>query len=241
MSLSESKTFYDNFAPEYEEYSNGKSAYLKSVENFVTKEAEGLDINSLVDIGAGDGSRTQRIAESLRVKHIVLMDNSERMLELSNNITNVSRLQIDIGKSKELAQEKFDVALCLWNVLGHVPSEDRLQAVQNIRRLTKSGGLIFIDVNNRYNITHYGFLSVLKNVAKDMWPFSRDKGDFTLEINTPSGIITTRVHLFSTPEIEKIFEKAKLKILAKKYIDYKTGTVSSNMFSGQLVYKLQAL
>ena len=75
-------TAYDAFAPYYQAYSERRLAYLKSVETIIGTYATGAD--SLLDVGAGDGSRISRIASSIKPREIVLVEPSKAMLARCN-------------------------------------------------------------------------------------------------------------------------------------------------------------
>ena len=111
-------------------------------------------------------------------------------------------------------------------------------ALKNIAGLMSGDGILFLDVNNRYNVTHYGLMSVLRNIIKDIFISDDSNGDFDLNFNTEKGQIHTKVHIFSPSEIESLVKTAGFVILKRKIINYKTGRKSSSVLGGQLVYKL---
>ena len=65
-------------------------------------------------------------------------------------------------------EDRFSVITCLWNVLGHVETnQKRLTALTRMRRLLSDDGVIFIDVNNRYNAVNYGVLPTIGRMLYD--------------------------------------------------------------------------
>lgn len=231
-----SETFYSRFAKSYAQYSATKQTYLSSVNTFIKQEA-GI-AETMVDVGSGDGKRSKEIANLLGIDNFTLIDNSEGMINLSKNIPGVTVLKDDISSVEFKSIKKYDVVLCLWNVLGHIVFDRRVNALKNLASLINDKGFIFLDVNNRYNAVHYGIKAALKNICKDILNPKISNGDFELNIDTDQGQINTTVHIFNPNEMECLFKSAGLKILEQKIVNYNTGEVKNNLWSGQLVYKL---
>lgn len=232
-----SNTFYTYFAQSYSEYSLQKSAYLSSVNNFIKQESG--HPKSLVDVGSGDGRRSREIANLLKVKNVSLIDNSAGMIALSKRILGTKIIKSDISSHNFTLGNRFDVVLCLWNVLGHICEGKRKHALMNVASLIKDDGVLYLDVNNRYNISQYGIKSATTNLVKDCIYKKSTNGDFVLSINTPSREIQTIVHIFSPQEIENLIVSAGLTIDTRKVINYESGTTEKYIWRGQLVYKLK--
>lgn len=232
-----SEDFYTKFAASYEAYASGKKNYLTSVDTFIIENAG--HARSIVDVGAGNGKRGKKIAGMLGVKSLTLIDSSDGMLGFMRNVHGANIIKADISSEKFKPDTTYDVALCLWNVLGHISNQSRSIALKNLASLVKNNGLIFLDVNNRYNIAHYGLRAGFRNILKDIFLPNISNGDFPLTINTDTGSIDTSVHIFSPFEIRRLIKSAGLTIEKVCTIDYRTGIKMNNPFSGQLVYKLK--
>src|SRR6266567_9018422 len=68
---------YDAWAPCYTRYSQSRLPYLQAVERLILARITGA--RSLLDVGAGDGSRALRIAKSAGIGETVLLEPSEGM------------------------------------------------------------------------------------------------------------------------------------------------------------------
>src|SRR5262245_22829357 len=68
---------YDSFAPHYKPYSQSRSAYLGKIEDIVISQTG--PAASLLDVGAGNGSRALRIAKGLGATRVVLVEPSAGM------------------------------------------------------------------------------------------------------------------------------------------------------------------
>lgn len=234
-----SETFYTQFAQSYAEYASERKAYILAVDNIIKDEC--VLAKTMIDVGAGDGERGRRIADLLGVKNLTLIDSSDGMVALSQNIPNAVVVKADISGSEFISGEKYNVVLCLWNVLGHVPSTGRWIAFNNLAALVDDSGVIFLDVNNRYNIPQYGVKAVIRNIYKDLFSPKESNGDFDLSFSTKAGILETSVHIFSPVEVENLIKSAGLRILKRQMVNYKTGESSKSIFGGQLVYKLSKI
>ncbi len=112
----------------------------------------------LLDAGGGPGRYTMVLAE--QGYRVSLLDLSPRLLEIAR--TKISGLPTSAqerieaiveGSITDLAQfpdATFDATLCLGGPLSHlVERSDRQQALHELRRVTTSGGLLFISVMGR--------------------------------------------------------------------------------------------
>lgn len=233
-----SKQFYNEFAKSYDDYSKTKELYLCAVEKFIKNES--IVRGSLLDIGAGSGKRSLKIAKDINAKDLTLIDSSVGMISMLDKSSSVTVLVKDVSDKSFDLHYKYDVVTSLWNVIGHVPTEEkRLIFLSNIKKCVQEDGSVFLDVNNRYNISQYGFLSVLKNIFKDIFQL-KDRGDYLLSLDTKKGKIKTLVHVFSPFEIERLFRVSGLRIVKREIIDYRTGKKVRSIWAGQILYKLSS-
>lgn len=235
-----SKIFYKYFSNNFTEYSFSKKKYLDSIDNIITN----LDFKpkNIIDLGAGDGRRSLKIAEKLKVEDIVLVDNCSEMFNKITETENIKKVTDDISDNNFYSKigKKSDLVLCLWNVLGHIETEgERVSVIENITNLLSDKGIGFLDVNNRYNVRQYGFKNVIKNILKDIFSPNNKNGDFPFNFKKEELDIKTSVHIFNPYEVDKYLKNAGLKIVDKKFIDYDTGKIGSNIFSGQILYKIK--
>ncbi len=236
--MNSSDDFYTKFASEYANYASGKKVYISAVNSLICKESDS-PLN-IVDVGSGDGLRGKSIADSLDVRDVTFLDNSDGMLALSKQIEGVSVNKVDITSSEFIPGRKYDLVLCLWNVLGHISTiEGRKNAVLNLAKLLTNNGVLFIDVNNRYNSSHYGKMAVAKNMIHDVFKAPNLVGNFDLCINIESCTIKTSVHIFNPLEIEDLIESSGMVIERKWIVNYDTGKTEKHFWNGQLLFKIK--
>lgn len=227
---------YDRLAPEFAQVSNRRRAYIEAVDRLVISAAP-AGAQSLLDIGAGDGRRSIRIAKEIGVEKPVLLEPSEAM-----------RAQWPPGtqgwpiRAEELVvkDERFDVITCFWNVLGHVfPPETRVEVLRQCGRLLSPQGQLFIDVNHRYNALHYGFVATLLRALRDRAFPNQSNGDVKATLEVAGAHIVTNGHVFTDVEFRGMAQSASLSIKKALSIDYTTGEVRRSKYSGNLFYMLR--
>lgn len=235
----QSSDFYTQFAPKYSTYAAGRKPYLARINQLIAERI--VKGGQLLDVGAGDGERIEEIVRL--VKHpiaVTALDDSPGMIQLLSKKSSITAVEASIASEHLPLTQSFDTILCLWNVLGHIEtSEQRLQALCNVANMLTPTGKLFLDVNNRYNVAHYGLRSVIRNATADWLRPSKSNGDFPLSIELGSGRLSTSVHIFAPWEIEYLLRSAGLQIVKRTVVNYATGQVVPSIFQGQLFYQLQ--
>ncbi|PHR74603.1 MAG: hypothetical protein COA67_00580 [Lutibacter sp.] len=230
--MKNSKSYYNSLANTYSVQVNDRIKYLNAIDDFIINDNLNV-VDNYLDIGCGDGRRSVKISESINVKYeTILVDDSLKMLskfEGKPNIKTFNQSIFDFNHS-----DKFNLITCLWNVLGHFPSKEAIISLfQKINDLLVNGGAFIFDVNNRYNISHYGYENVERNLKNDKLNMENN-GWFKLG-NEPN---QTKVYVHSPFDIEEYLLDTDLILEQVKYIDYKTGEPKETFFEGQLLYKI---
>lgn len=222
---------YDLVAPGYRELSERRRAYLDAVDTEILRRVPS-GAASLLDVGAGDGRRALQIAKQAGVPRVVLVEPSDGMRGL---IPGGSEVWNERMEALPDAGPEFDVVLCLWNVLGHVPGwESRVRALRNLGRACSAGGLIFLDVLNRYNVAECGVGVVLRRF---LWSHH---GDVPVKWRIEGDEVNTRGYVFSANEMDKLFRDAGLRVVAREVLNYRTGRREPWAVAGNLLYVLRA-
>lgn len=225
---------YNAFAPFYSAYANTRAPYLRKIEDVVI--AHTPRTGSLLDVGAGDGSRALRIAHSTDMRRVVLMEPSSGM-----------RAQCPAGveiwphSASDIPEitVQFDVITCLWNVLGHLEGpQQRVSALWKFRDMLAPEGTVFFDVSHRYNAESYGWNITFWRMAGDFFLRSEKRGDVAVVWKTGEQVIHTTGHVFTHSEIKQLVRSAGLKILRRWIIGYETGRESKLPLRGHLLYQL---
>ena len=226
---------YDRLAPYYSHFSNRRAAYLRSVEEQIAKRIP-PGAASLLDLGAGDGSRSLRIAAATRIPRVVLLEPSTKMCSEISDHFDLWR-----GRAEELdagtIADRFDVITCLWNVLGHVQSfEQRARVLSTAGQLLSPNGLFLVDVIHRYNVRAYGVAMTAARWLRDRLAPSNNNGDVTAYWETAAGGISTYGHVFTGREMRHLAQKASLDFVERTVIDYENGTIRKASWTGNLLY-----
>jgi SAM-dependent methyltransferase len=226
---------YDALAPYYSSILETRKEYLHTVEEIVASHAR--DLGSLLDIGSGNGVRALRIATTAKIESVVLVEPSEEMRRQSPESSAVWR-----RSATEIPETaKFDLITCLWNVLGHLDgTEERLSMLSQMRNFLSPSGMLFLDVNHRYNAGAYGWPRTASRIIYDFFFPSEKNGDVVASWQVGQQQICTRGHVFTHRELVRLFELAGLRIKARWVIDYGTGIERRFALRGHLLYQLTA-
>lgn len=228
-------TAYDRLAPYYSHFSKRRAEYLRSVEEQIAARIP-AGATSLLDIGAGDGSRAMRIANSAGISRVVLLEPSAKMSSETPTGYEVWRRRAEDLDADAIA-ERFDVMTCLWNVLGHVPGfETRVRSFNAAAQILSPRGVLFVDVIHRYNMRSYGATMTVARWLRDRISPSENNGDVKASWPTVGGEISTYGHVFTDREVRRLADAAGLRFAQRIVIDYETGQIRHASWSGNLLY-----
>lgn len=231
---------YEALAQDFRAYSERRAAYLEAIDRLIVKQIS-ENARSLLDIGSGDGVRAAHLARALKLPVAVLVEPSPKMAALCRRqpVSDVWQVRAeDLPES----DQRFDAVTCLWNILGLI--EDRARRIRALRKmgqLLAPGGRIFLDVNNRYNARAYGWLPVMGRMLKDLARPSETSGDISFEWRVGGRRIKSYGHVFTPREVEGLMQRAGLKVVSRRFVDYSSGRESRTGFGGQLFYELSKL
>ncbi len=229
---------YDRLAPYYSHFSQQRAAYLRSVEQQIEARIP-VGSGSLLDIGAGDGSRAARIASAAGISRVVLLEPSAKMLGETLAGWEVWRTRAEDLDVSAIA-ERFDVITCLWNVLGHISGFDaRVRALSAAGQLLSPKGLLFADVIHRYNVRSYGVTMTAARWVRDGILPSDTNGDVKAHWQTAAGEISTYGHVFTDREMRRLADAAGLQYVRRLVIDYETGDSRRASWMGNLLYQFR--
>ena len=228
---------YDTLALHYREYSDSKAAYLEAIDRLVIGRMP-PGTKSLLDVGAGDGVRAVRIAQARQITTVVLAEPSEVMVVKCREQQVTDIWPVSAENLPDTGQ-RFETITCLWNVLGHIPHHaERVKSLQNMRRLLAPEGIIFFDVNNRYNARAYGWVQTLGRMLYDFIRPSETNGDVSFDWHVDGKVIPSMGHLFTPGEVARLLREAELQLRHRYVINYRTGQQGRFVFDGQLVYEV---
>jgi len=224
---------YDAFAEEYRAYSKTKSAYISSVDNLILERFSNK-AKTMLDFGSGDGVRGARVAKSLNIKSLYQVDISPEMVNRCQELDVAERVYLSDTNKWVEEIPAVDIAVCLWNVLGHVPSQDeRIAKLHDIRNSLKPGGYLCIDVNNRHNKSYGLIQAYARKILDTIWPDVR-RGDVSFSWKIGDKAYPATGHFFTPEEIKSLVVDAGFSIKRIVAVDYTTGDVSDNLMDGQI-------
>ena len=232
---------YDSVATEYARLIESRLAYLNAIDELIQARIP-PGSRSLLDVGAGDGRRALRIGHKLSMQEIVLLEPSAGMRNLfAENAETWQMRAEELDPTKPpAAGRRFDVITCLWNVLGHIPTHAlRIRALSQLRPLLTPSGILFIDVNHRYNARRYGWPRTAVRFLRDRLQPSERSGDVTAKWTLPGATCSTYGHVFTTRELRQLAVASHLNVEELIAVDYETGSTVQHSFLGNLLWILK--
>lgn len=230
--------FYDLIAKEYKNISLKKKIYLNSVNKIIIKYLRKK--KNILDAGSGDGLRLEKIRKKLKNKNFSAIEPSKKMYGLFKKNSKIPIKNIGLENIKDLNQ-KFDAITCLWNVFGHVSTnEKRLNILKDIKKKLNPKGYLIFDVNNRHNAKQYGIIKIIYRVLVDKFFFNEKRGDAKYEIIQENKKVKGNGHLFTIGEIELLIKKSNFQLKKVYFVNYSNGKVEKTPFFGQILVILEA-
>lgn len=229
-----SQKVYDQLADSYQDVSKERKNYLFGVDKIILPQIKNR--HSMLDLGSGDGIRALRIKENAKIDELTFVENSHEMVKKCRELEAGTVIEDNIQDFQ--SDKTFDVATCLWNVLGNVETyQDRVKVLKNVRKKLTSTGVFFFDVLNRYNISYYGLFAFAKTFISDLDGNGNNRNKIYTKM-AGSHKVTYNVHYFSEGEVRQMIDDADLELLETYYVDYKSGEQVDHSWQGQLLYKV---
>ena len=228
---------YDRVAPVFGDLSRRREAYLRKIEALVAARVT-TNSQSLLDIGAADGRRAVRIALAAGIGKVVLLEPSSRMREGADASCEIWPIRAEMLADAIPAGRTFDVIICLWNVLGHIRSQERLNVLKALKQLLSRDGALFVDVNHRYNMRAYGLWRTVGRILYDRVFPSVNNGDVTMSWDVRGERCNTYGHVFTQIEMQRLIAGAELVTRETVFVDYESGEIRRSGLKGNLFYVL---
>ncbi len=235
---------YTRLAPHYADLSRHRERYLRGIERCIVLRISS-NPKSLLDVGAGNGSRALRIASEAAIPDVVLVEPSKEMSAAAQGPAEVWYVRAEeMGDHRLIGRDgharHFDVITCLWNVLGHIRgTENRVQAMRAMADLLASNGRCFLDVTHRYNLRSYGVFPTVARFIRDSIFYNGENADVTATWKVRNGAISTYGHVFTDREIRHLAHAAGFEIAERIVVDYDSGKIRRLAFNGNLLYVLR--
>lgn len=135
---------------------HGQVEYITSMK-YIHKYLEEFDAPKILDIGAGTGRYSVALCEEgYDVTAVELVKRNLGILKAKNS--NVKAYLGNALNLKRFKDEEFDVTLLFGPMYHLYTFEDKLKALNEAKRVTKTGGVILVAyLMNEYGVISYGF------------------------------------------------------------------------------------
>ena len=132
-----------------------------------TFQINNIEIETLLDVGAGTGAGSWAVNEFLDLKSITCIEREEVMINIGKSLMLESEnkvLQNSVWKQQDIIKNKItdtaDLVICSY-MLNELPEADRMKVLENLWEITNKV-LIIIEPG-----TPYGF-SIIKQIRKEL-------------------------------------------------------------------------
>jgi ubiquinone/menaquinone biosynthesis C-methylase UbiE len=132
---------------------------------------------TVLDIGCGNGYYLATLARLGHTGPIVGFDLSRGMLDAAATIAGAAQLAVADAERLPIARHTVDVSLAM-HMLYHVP--DRAQAIRELRRVTKPGGVVLVVTNSDAHMQELNdlvFAAVGRSLPSSRLKFKMENGE----------------------------------------------------------------
>ena len=135
-------TDYAGFARFYDRIVGDRSEEIERIRSYIAAYRPAAA--SLLELGCGTGALLAELAQSYQVAGV---DRSPEMLDIAARRAPAARL-IRADMTSFTLASRFDVAICMFDTLNHLPSFDRWKALfDRVHEHLAPDGLFIFDVN----------------------------------------------------------------------------------------------
>lgn len=234
-----SDVYYSKISHIYRKVSETRANYTDSVDTLLRRVISEFQEQKFtwLDVGSGDGFRLGKLSSGVNCDITAVEPVRDFRENIRKNCPRAAIHHLNVESFRPESSEflGFDFVTCLWNVIGH--SDDPQEFLHSLRRLVAQGGVVFVDVNNRLNVSRYGALRVARNIlVARSWGWR----EFRFPTYQDGAMTSTLTWISSPSEISRMVVKAGFNVEKRLFVNYDTGKVSNrSWWSGQIVLVLR--
>jgi SAM-dependent methyltransferase len=237
----DSAEYYRQISSDYTSVSKLRGTYNQSINGLIKPLVDQILSRNgrWLDVGSGDGKRILDLCGGSKPDLTSVEPVMEFVAQIKKNLPFANIFHGTLGEFRNSVRSKghkFELISCLWNVVGH--TSDPKSFFLDLADLLSNEGTLVLDVNNRLNVSQYGF----KNVARNIWRavLGDDWTRFLFPTPSPTGSSTTLTLLSSPGEIETFLKEADLVVQRRFFVSYRDGKVySSGWWKGQMYIEVK--
>jgi len=233
------RAHFDALAEDYDVKCRARERYLSAIDRLVLAELSRYDRIRLLDAGCGNGRRASRFSSRLNLADLQACDASAAMVELARRRGLHQTVQADI-RSLPYPDRSFDAVICLFNVLGYMPSRRHvLRALQEFHRVLDEGGLLLTDVMNAWHLGEsisfrLSPLEVVARMARGLADGDIYRIRFSLEVGGRS--IPGCMRGFTRRGFSSLLRAAGFDIRVHHIVGYDSGELHRSQRKGQHLF-----
>ena len=239
------QTRFDKIAASYEDTVGARrQAFNDSVDQIVLKyaRAEARPL-SVLDAACGTGSRWTRMKQTLPDIQLCGFDASPRMVAIarSRERSGFSAVEVCDLTGISFPDESFDLVTCLFFPFSCLTSAaDRRKAAQELRRMLRPNGLLFVDAINRWHLGegeefHRSWHTAIWEYLRSVVDPSLDAGDKLYSTQLNGSPLEGFMHGYSKSSFRRLFTETGLIIEREYVIGYNTGKIHTKTTRGNIL------
>lgn len=136
---------YNKDAEDYDHYNEVNSRVMNQL---ILEVLQKHKVARVLDLTCGTGSQVFCLAK--KGFEVVGSDINAKMLAVAKQKAEKAKLPLKFikGDMRTLSVGEFDAVITIFNAIGHLTKDDFAQAIRNVWKNLKSGGLYIFDINN---------------------------------------------------------------------------------------------
>lgn len=234
---------FNALADMYDAKSSSRNKYLSTINSLIVDKlrAEELKFGQVLDIGCGTGTRTAAIFSLFPSMKVYGSDISMEMLKRARN-KNLNGLICSDMQSLPFRSEYFEIVTCLFNAIGYLGVQNqRTMVFEEIYRVLKPGGLLFIDFMNRWHLGEglsfkRSAIEALRMNLRSSIPNRENQGNQYFNLQIGDRQIKGFVHGFTYQEIITFLARSRFQVEANYIVGYDSGELKRLKWHGQIFF-----
>lgn len=136
---------------------HGNIEFITAI-HYIESYLKNFDNPKIIDIGAGTGKYSDYFEKKgYSVTAVELVKHNLKVIEKKNK--NIKTFLRNATNLKGIADNSYDITLLFGPLYHLLTDEEKIKAIEEAKRVTKRGGLIFISYYmNEYAVINYGFI-----------------------------------------------------------------------------------
>ncbi len=234
---------FNEIAEVYDKNTLKRQKYNDAIDEIIIEFLQSRKEKSLkiLDAGCGTGMRAEKMKRAFPTFTVDGFDICENMIKIART-KDLNEVTVQDISKLSYPNESYDAIMCLFSVIAYLDSKQaRKDAAKELFRALKPGGILFIDVINRWHLGEglsfkRSYFDAIKDFFISIINPKLNVGDKLFSTIKNGETIKGFFHGFTNKEMIKLLEEAGFKIVDHQVIGYDSGKKKDKENQGQLFY-----